>query len=161
MIDRREMLGMFGGAGLVGLATAGAARAQDHAHAAGGHAEHLRTIAECARICNETAHHCLDELRAGRGDREKHALAHQMTMDCQAFCVLAGTLMARSSPLEAPAHAACAEACRLCAEACEGGDEVMKACAEACRKCEEACRSMAKGHEGHHHHEPAARPAAR
>ncbi len=153
MIDRRELLGMFGGAGLVGLTTSGSlARGQE---AKDHHREHLQTIAECVRVCNETAAHCLDKLRrAGSEDRERHALAHQMTMDCQAFCVLAGTLMARSSPLVGPAHQACAEACNACAKACEGGDEVMTRCAEACRACEKACREMAKsgGHGEPHHH---------
>jgi hypothetical protein len=42
------------------------------------------------------------------------------------------------------AHAACADACRDCAMACEGHqDEIMKACVIACRNCEKVCRQMA------------------
>jgi hypothetical protein len=49
--------------------------------------------------------------------------------------------MARHSPLAIYAHQACAEACRVCAEACDKGqDETMKKCAEVCRACEKACR---------------------
>ena len=152
MIDRRELMGMIGGAGLVGLTTlAGNAVARSQESSKDDHAAHLRTIAECAQVCNEAAHHCLDELRKGGDNRERHAQAHEMTMDCQAFCVLAGTLMARNSPLAGPAHQACAEACSQCAKACEGmNDPVMKRCVEACRACEKACRSMAT-HSGEHH----------
>ena len=71
-----------------------------------------------------------------------------MTMDCQAFCVLTATLMARSSPLARHAHEACADACRDCGAECEKEQaEIMKECARACRECEETCRRMAKSGE--------------
>lgn len=117
-----------------------------HEHGGGKHEEHLRTLAECVRICNETAHHCLGQLRKDAEDREVHAKIHEATMDCQAFCVLAATLMSRKSRMAKYAHAACADACRDCAAACEkGSGEIIKQCAEICRDCEKACRQMAGG----------------
>ncbi|MFO0891039.1 MAG: four-helix bundle copper-binding protein, partial [Isosphaeraceae bacterium] len=118
---------------------AGTARADHEAHK---HDEHIKTIGECAKICNEAAHHCLTHLKHGE-NAEKHAKAHEATMDCQAFCVLTATLTARSSPMARYAHEACANACRDCASACEGHeDQIMKECVEACRKCEQMCRQM-------------------
>jgi len=141
-MDRRELLGLMGigAAGLMATSARGAVAAVHE------HDEHLKTIGECAKVCNEAAHHCLGELKKESSEhREHHARAHELTMDCQAFCVLAVTLMARSSPLAQYAHQACAEACRCCAEECEKGhDEIMKECATKCRECEKTCRSMAK-----------------
>ena len=144
-MDRRELLGLMG-VGAAGLMTntARGAVARDHEHHE--HDEHMKTIGECAKVCNEAAHHCLGELKKENSShREHHARSHELTMDCQAFCVLTVTLMARSSPLASYAHQACAEACRCCAEECEKGqDEIMKECAKKCRDCEKTCRSMSK-----------------
>jgi hypothetical protein len=141
-MDRRELLGMMG----VGAAGLLATAAKAPAAAVHEHDDHLKTLGECAKLCNEAAHHCLGELKKeSSGHREHHARAHELTMDCQAFCVLTATLMARSSPLAQYAHQACAEACRCCAEECEKGhDEIMKECAKKCRDCEQMCRSMSK-----------------
>lgn len=142
-MDRREMLGAVG-AGAAGLMAFGgntARAAQDHAHDG-----HVETIGRCAKICNEAAHHCLTQLREGGSHAERHARAHEATMDCQAFCVLTATLVARSSPYAKYAHEACANACRDCAAACEGHEsEIMKECIQACRECEKVCRQMAGG----------------
>ena len=145
-MDRREMLGILG-AGAAGLvALGGTARAD---HEGQGHDKHIAITGQCAIVCNQAAHHCLEELRKGGPHAEHHAKAHELAMDCQAFCVLTATLMARSSPLAKYAHVACADACRDCAAACEGHeDEVMKACVAACRECEKVCREM--GHGGAH-----------
>jgi hypothetical protein len=153
------MIGSLG-AGAAALAANAAVARQEkgkeqaaHAHPHGPeHDQHLATLARCAQVCNETAHHCLMELAKGGPDAKAHAAVHGMAMDCQAFCVLAGTLMARHSPLQGPAHAACAEACARCAEVCEkhaDAGAVVKECAEACRACEKACRAMSK--DGDHH----------
>lgn len=146
-MDRRELLGLLG-AGVAGLVTVGSGTARaDHEHE---HDEHIKTIGNCAKVCNEAAHHCLTELRKGGGvHTEYHAKAHEAAMDCQAFCVLTATLMARSSPYAKYAHPACADACRDCAAACEGQqDEIMKECVKACRGCEEVCRRMIKSDGG-------------
>jgi hypothetical protein len=145
IMDRRELLGLMGigAAGLMATAAREASAGDQEHHE---HAEHIKTIGQCAIACNEAAHHCLDALKKESSEhREHHARAHELTMDCQAFCVLTATLMARSSPLAHYAHQACAEACRCCAEECEKGqDEIMKECAKKCRDCEQVCRSMSK-----------------
>ena len=141
-MDRRELLGMLG-AGTVGLvASGGSVPRADHEHE---HDEHIETIGRCAKVCNEAAHHCLGQLKQGPPHAGQHARAYELTMDCQAFCVLSATLAARSSPLASYAHKACADACRDCAAECEKGqDEIMKECVKACRECEEVCQQMGK-----------------
>jgi hypothetical protein len=143
-MDRRELLGVLGAgaAGLVALG-GGGARADQEGHE---HDEHIRTIGHCAKVCNQAAHHCLGELKKGGPHADHHAKSHEAAMDCQAFCALTATLMARSSPYAKYAHRACADACRDCAAACEGQeDEIMKECVKACRECEKVCRHMAGG----------------
>jgi hypothetical protein len=66
-------------------------------------------------------------------------------MDCQAFCTLTGTLMARHSSIVKPMHQACAEACAACATECEKGQaEITKDCGQKCRTCEKLCRECCK-----------------
>lgn len=150
-MDRREMLGAFGVAGL-GLIAAGAtdARAADdqdhHHHMDKAHEDCLKECGECAKECNMMAHHCMDKICAGEGPLKVHARAHTMAMDCQAFCVLSATMIARSSDLMVYSCESCAEACRCCAAECEKAqdDSVMKACAAKCRECERSCRQMVK-----------------
>ena len=142
-MDRRDLLSALG-AGAVGLVALGGGTARaDQEHE---HGEHVKTIGECALVCNQAAHHCLSELKKGGPHAELHAKSHEAAMDCQAFCALTATLMARSSPYSKYAHRACADACRDCAAACEGQqDEIMKECVKACHECEKVCRQMAGG----------------
>jgi hypothetical protein len=141
IMDRRELLGILG-AGAAGLVAMG--RGQAHADHEGPPEDHIKILGECAKICSEAASHCLDELRKGGRHAEHYAKAHEAAMDCQAFCVLAATLMARRSPVAQYAHPGAAAACRNFAVACEGlQDDVMKECVQACRECEEICRRMA------------------
>jgi hypothetical protein len=144
---RRELLGYMGigAAGLLATGPAGAVaggKERDEGHAS----EHAKTIGRCALACNEAAHFSLEHLKKeGSEEREHHAKAHELATDCQAFCTLAATLTARSSPLAQYAHQACAEACRCCADECEKGHgEVMENCARMCRECSELCRRMSK-----------------
>jgi len=142
-MKRRELLATAG-VGAAGLLLSGAARAAgDDAPDKEVDHEHLKKIGECAMICNAAAHHCLGQLKKeGVKHRDLHANAHEMTMDCQTFCVQVATLMMRHSPLAKYAHAACADACRDCAAACDKLDaDIMKKCAEVCRACEEVCRA--------------------
>jgi hypothetical protein len=137
---RRELLGVLS-AGAAGLAVLGGASARaDEGHE---HDGHIKTLNECAKVCNEASHHCLGEVKKGGPHAEHHAKAHEAAMDCQAFCTLTAALMARSSPMAKYAHAACADACRDCAAACEGHqDAIMKECVQACHDCEKVCRPM-------------------
>jgi hypothetical protein len=136
----------------VGLAalSRGAVRADEdhsaHHHRDKVHEDCLKACGECAKVCNETAAHCLEQLRDGTGDRKVHAQVHAMAMDCQEFCVLSATLIARDSDLMLYACDACSEACRSCAAACDKhpASEIVKACAEKCRDCESTCRAMSK-----------------
>jgi hypothetical protein len=169
-MNRREMIGALGlGAAALTLTDREARGYQDHEHEhAQGHNEHIRIMGECAMLCNEAAHHCLQHLGAGKGDLQHLARAHELTMDCQSFCVLTAELMSRSSPLTVYAHQACADACRDCAAVCDKADEehkILHACAAKCRECETACRAMIAHGTEHDHHagaaEPGERPATR
>jgi hypothetical protein len=143
-MDRREVLSILGAgaAGLVAMG-GGSTRADDQEHKLDGH---IKTISDCAKFCNEAAHHCLRQLKKGGPLAEYHAAAHEAAMDCQAFCTLTAALMARRSPMAKHAHQACGNACHDCAAACEGHqDDIMKECVTACRDCEKVCRQMAGG----------------
>jgi len=143
-MERRELLALLG-AGAAGVWMTGSAKAGDEKDEKKmkEHHAHMKTMGECAMICNMTSAHCLMELKKESSEnRELHAKCAALTNDCQTFCVQAVTLMARHSPLAAYAHKACADACRDCAEACsKGDDEMMKKCADICRECERACRA--------------------
>src|SRR4051794_40830256 len=143
-MDRRELLGVLG-AGTVGLIamTRGAAD-DDHRH--GQHDDHIKMLGECAKICNEMSTHCLGKVLEGAPHKEAHAKSNQTSLDCQAFCILTATLLARGSDLAGHASAGCAEACRCCAEACEKTetrDEMTQECIKKCRECEKMCKEMA------------------
>jgi hypothetical protein len=141
IMDRRELLGVLGAgaAGLVAL-DGGQARADQE----GPHDDPIKTLGECAKICDEAARHCLDEYRHGGKHAEDHTRANKAAMDCRDFCVLAAKLMARKSPMARYAHMGAVAACRACAEASEHCyDEVMKECARQTRICERMCRRLA------------------
>jgi len=152
-MDRRELLGVLG-AGAAGLAALShrevRAADEEHHHRDKIHEDCLKACGECAKSCNETAAHCLEQLAAGSGDRKTHARVHGLTMDCQEFCVLSATLIARDSTLMMYSCDACADACKTCAEACDQhpASEMVKECAEKCRACERTCRVMVKAMRG-------------
>ncbi len=140
-MDRRELLAVLG-AGAAGLVALRGGQA--HAGNEGPHDDHIETLGECARMCDEAAQHCLDELRKGGKHAEDHARAHKAAMDCRAFCTLTATLMARKSPMAKYAHLGSVAACRDCAAACEDCQHsIMKECAKLCRECEKFCSRMA------------------
>src|SRR3954453_18532633 len=153
-MDRGELLGVLG-AGAVGLTALapGTLRAdEDHKghHHDKMHEDCMKACGECAKACNETGSACLELLREGTGERKTHAKVHELTMDCQAFCVLSASLIARGSDLMQYSCEACADACRTCAEACDKhpASEIVKDCAEKCRDCERSCREMVKSMRG-------------
>ena len=139
-MDRRNMMmGVFG-AGVTGLVASGGGVMAQKPH------EHGKALDDCREMCGRAAHHCLEQLRKGGPNPEAHARAHEMTMDCQRFCSQATDLTSSNSPVAHHAHAACAEVCRECGEACDKvtGDKVMQDCAKTCREAEKHCRMMAK-----------------
>jgi hypothetical protein len=151
-MERRELLSLLG-VGAAGAMMTGTLRAaddkvdkdhkdHDHGDMQAMH-DHLKTMGECAVVCNMTSAHCMKEAtKEDAKHRDVHARAAVMTNDCQTFCMQTIALMSRNSPLAPHAHKACADACRDCAEACDkGSDEIMKKCAELCRACEKACRA--------------------
>src|SRR5262249_17287481 len=100
-MDRRELFG-FLGVGAAGLFAAGLgeAQGQEKDKEQEKRDEHLKVLGQSVRRCNEAARHCLDLLaKESTSHREYHARAHELTMDCQSFCVLTATLMIRNSPL--------------------------------------------------------------
>jgi len=143
-MDRREVLGILG-VGTAGLVAMG----MDEAWAADGlksnenpHEKCLKACQECAATCAETCHHCVEQVAAGK---KEYAKALQLMADCEAFCALSASMIARMSPLMAYSCAACADACRDCAKECDRFDSPqMKECAERCRACEKTCRDMVK-----------------
>ena len=147
-MDRRELFGVLG-AGAVGLtALAGGtahAQAQDGRHPHHHDPEHgdcLKACLHAAEVCNETFHYSFAHLKDGHTE---HAKVAELTIDCQDFCTLSATLLARESSLVAFACMACAEACKACAAECmKHDDKQMKECVEACLVCEKTCRAMAE-----------------
>jgi hypothetical protein len=150
-MDRRELMGVVGAtaAGLVAVA-GGAARAQHAGHHDKTHADCLKACQDCSRECNESFHHCYEQVAQGK---KEHAKALHLVADCAKFCDLSATLVANQSPLMVHACAACAEACKVCAAECDKFDSgQMRECAQSCRTCEAACRAMVKAMGGHEHH---------
>ncbi len=95
-MDRRELLGVLG-AGTAGLIACGGVSAAVTGNAQQQHDEHIKTIDECAKVCNQASHHCLEEMSKGGSHNELHAKSHAATIDCQEFCRVTAALMARSS----------------------------------------------------------------
>jgi len=106
----------------------------------------LKHCGTCAAACNMLAHHCMDQICDKVGDVKWHAKIHSLADDCQAFCVLSATMIARGSNLMEYSCGACAEACEECAEACEKApdDPMHKETAAKLRACETSCREMVK-----------------
>lgn len=143
-MDRREILGLLaaGTAGLGAFGVRGARAAETPEHRDTPHEACVKACKECATTCAAMFHHCAEQLAAGK---KEYAKALQLMADCEAFCTLSASMMARSSPLMAYSCAACADACRDCAKECDQvGSAAMKECAERCRACEKTCRDMVK-----------------
>ena len=139
-MQRRELLGVLGAtaAGLVAVTGGQANAAQGHQGKA--HEDSLKACGDCAKMCDETFHHCYVQVAEGKRD---HAKPLHFTSDCAAFCGLASCMIARHSPLMSYSCHACADACKACAAECDKHDSPeMKACAKSCRVCETACREM-------------------
>jgi hypothetical protein len=148
IMDRRQLLTTLGAtaAGFVAAGTSARAQHEGHHHRDKVHEDCLKACEACERSCNETFHHCYQQLAQGK---KEHAKALHLVADCGKFCDLSADLIANQSPLMAHACAACAEACKACAAECDKFDSAeLKACARACRECETSCRAMLKAMNG-------------
>jgi len=109
----------------------------------------------CVESCLACSDACLAETQVGR-----LVQCIRLNLDCADICHATGALLVRfgreqPQPLQAQL-AACAAACRLCAEECQRHaehHEHCRLCAEVCVACEEACaavmRAMRHAGEGH------------
>ena len=148
MWTRRNLVGSVA-AGAAGIAL-GVGRASAQNPSTGDQPQHegmwkacCETCDSCAKACNKAFHHCMTQVAKGKAE---HGRAAQSTADCAEFCTLSATMLARDSSLAMISCAACADACKRCAQDCESFDSdlEMKMCLEECKRCEESCRKMIK-----------------
>jgi hypothetical protein len=144
-MDRRAMLGMLGAVGVAAMAgreAEGAAMELDKTHE-----DCLKACSECARTCDETFHHCYQQVAEGKRD---HARPLHFLSDCAGFCGLSACMIAKHSPLMVDSCGACAEACRKTATVVEKFDsDEMRRAAEKLRACEKSCTNMVAAMKGH------------
>ncbi len=150
-MDRRELLGVLG-ASAVGLASIAGreARADEGGHSHDKtHEDCLKACADCAKMCDETFHHCYLEVSKGK---KEHAKSLHLVSDCAGFCGLSACMIAKHSPLMVHSCAACAEACKAtAAEVGKFDSPEMKAATKSLLACEKSCREMV-AHMGNHNH---------
>jgi hypothetical protein len=98
----------------------------------------------CALACTSCADACLAE-------EQVHDLVRciRLNLDCADVCDATGRVLTRQTSFEPQLAqsmlAACAQACRICAEECERHaehHEHCRVCAEACQRCEQACEEL-------------------
>ncbi|WP_165226973.1 hypothetical protein [Aquisphaera insulae] len=151
---RREMLGALGASPLV----AAAAVARDAAgdgddppeanHGVGVAVKSPRTacLERCerlAKLCLVIAYQLLDDMKAGRGDRDALIKLHRALVDVREFATLAATMVLRDSPFRAPACSSCAYVCDRAATIAEAATfEAKGQVIESLRECATACRDV-------------------
>lgn len=147
MMNRRNVLGLFGGAA-AGMAVNGAlAQGKRAANKGGGEHDQMahdmaKTCADCAHECNEGFHHCHQQLAAGK---KEYAMAAHLCVDTADCCSMAAAICARVSPLMGICCQCCADGCDICIAECEKlNDPELEKVVEACRKTAKECRAMAK-----------------
>ena len=109
--------------------------------------QQIRCLKECASLCGDASRRFVEQI-ASVGDRpllERFTLGIDATRDCLTLCLLTASLLDRKSELSSFACVPCAQACRRCAEACDGlsPDDVVNACADRCRRAEQVCGERA------------------
>ena len=148
-MHRRELLGVLGtaAAGLVAVTGRADGAVRQGLHHSETHEACIKACQECSRSCNETFHHCYEQVAQGK---KEHAKALHLVADCAKFCNLSSDLVANGSPLMAHACAACAEACKTCAAECDKfAASEMKDCVKLCLACEKTCRAMVRAMSSH------------
>jgi hypothetical protein len=110
-----------------------------------------RTLVACIEACFDCTQSCVACADAclGEDDIEMLIRCVRLCQDCSDVCAATGRVLSRVTEFDpAPARAvvaACAEACRSCAEECERHahhHEHCRICAEVCQRCEGACRDV-------------------
>lgn len=104
----------------------------------------VQAAAECTYTCTTCADACLEE-----DDPASMRTCIRLNLDCAEICSVTTKLIARPGEqdpdLLQAQLAACATACRACAEECDrhaGEHDHCRICAESCRECAEACERM-------------------
>lgn len=105
----------------------------------------LKTVyeaAQCALVCTTCADACLEE------DGDMRACIRR-NLDCAELCTAVARMLSRPGKQDAATLqgllAACARACRACAEECGRHADHMahcRICAETCAACADACDAM-------------------
>jgi hypothetical protein len=111
---------------------------------AGALVECIEACFDCAQTCTACADACL-----GEQDIQGLARCIRLDLDCADICDATGKILSRQTAFEPEivraTLQACARACRLCGDECEGHaehHEHCRICAEACRRCESACNNL-------------------
>ena len=114
----------------------------------------LDAIARCVAACMACQQTCLSCADACLSEQHPEMLRPCITLDldCADICGTTAAVLLRFSrpgpqPLQAQV-AACAQACRSCAEECRRHADMhehCRICAEACERCHDACEDMLKG----------------
>lgn len=100
----------------------------------------INNCLNCARVCLETLHHCLN----GRSNRfQGNHIA--LLQACVETCQLSAKMMIADLKFHHQSCELCYEICEACAIECEryADDPIMAKCADFCRRCAESCRGMA------------------
>ena len=98
---------------------------------------------ECASMCESCSAHCVEMLAKGE---KKHHMILRLCQDCAAICQSTSRVTAKDGPMAKLIVAACAEACKKCAEECSKvmDDPMLHKCSDMCLKCEKVCREFIK-----------------
>ena len=107
-------------------------------------AECIEACFDCAQSCTACADACLNE-----DDPKSMARCIRLDLDCADVCDATGRVLSRQTAFDAAlvrtVVEACAKACKLCGDECEGHaehHEHCKVCAGACRRCENSCNEL-------------------
>jgi hypothetical protein len=116
-----------------------------------GPAVNAEALVECIEACFDCAQACTACADACLGEQDIQMLIRciRLDLDCADICDATGKILSRQTAFDAEIAKAtlqaCAQACRLCGDECEGHaehHEHCRICAEACRRCESACNNL-------------------
>ena len=107
-------------------------------------ADCIRACLDCAQACTACADACLAEDTVAELRR-----CIRLDLDCADVCVATARVLSRLLAYEPEPVMdllrACAAACRMCGDECDGHADMhehCRVCAEACRRCEAACETL-------------------